>query len=105
MLEVDGNRWMLDGLRSPVIELCNSCQEDGVLTPGRLFFDRSYFAESGAKVIKNEHFLAWANEVFVLVKKTLNKISEIDALAGDEALRMYKNDNIFFVDLDGSSLS
>jgi hypothetical protein len=69
------NYWVIDNLRSPVIEF-NSCFYDGsILRRGRLYYIESYYGIDDELVAKPEPFRKWAKSVLSLTKKNLEKFN------------------------------
>jgi len=64
--------WVFDVMESPLIEF-SSCFFDGkILRRGRFFYKKDFFSDAGLCEKDNE-FLAWANKVFLSVKKNLTR--------------------------------
>ena len=60
------NYYLIDDLRSPVIEFSRGGAHfgnPGILDSGRLYFTTSYYDGSGTLVWKDEKFISWAQKV------------------------------------------
>lgn len=77
------SRWHVD-IASEVIEF-KGCEFDGsTLLLGRLYFQKDFLA-GDAITLKREDFLRWADKVFRLAKKSLNRSKALDAYVGQHA--------------------
>ncbi|GAA0894536.1 hypothetical protein GCM10009122_42170 [Fulvivirga kasyanovii] len=58
------NYYLIDSLRSPVIELTVSTVDMGneIARLGRLFYYQGYYGDNGNWIAKDEKFLKWAND-------------------------------------------
>jgi hypothetical protein len=79
------SHWNVDD-KSEVIEF-SGCEFDGhVLVRGRLYFQNDLLA--GDMIApKRKEFLAWADKVFRLAKKSLHRSEALDAYVGEHALK------------------
>jgi hypothetical protein len=68
------NYWVIDGTRSPVIEL-GGCFYDGtILRRDRVYFESKYYDLDYVELIqKSPEFINWADRVFKVIKKNLLK--------------------------------
>ncbi len=65
--------WVIDALRSPVVEF-NCCYSDeAIIRRGRVFYDEKFYDESGILVSKSEEFCKWAKMIFAQIKKVVKK--------------------------------
>lgn len=65
--------WLIDVIRSPVVEL-QRCFFDGkLLRRGRAFFTEKYYDSNGILIQKTESFKLWAKSVLKAIKKDSNK--------------------------------
>jgi len=85
--------WTIDSLRSPVVEFSRCYFNGRILKEGRLFYDTGYYDESGKWVDKSEDFLKWAERLFRITKKILNKSPDNQAYIGPNALIWLKKQN------------
>ena len=67
------DHWVVDVIRSPIIEFTKSFLKDGRLGRGRAYFKESYFDEADNLIKKEDSFILWASEVFRKAKKSLQK--------------------------------
>ncbi|MBV8731721.1 MAG: hypothetical protein JO336_18090 [Acidobacteriia bacterium] len=75
--------WVVDGLRSPVIEFFG-CNFDGkTLKRGRLFYETGFYEISGLRVEKPKTFQNWAMDVFKLARKMFMKDEKLGAYIGE----------------------
>jgi hypothetical protein len=82
------NVWMVDSLRSPVIEFSNCYFDKKRLGPGRMYYTLGYYLTDGSWTDKNVEFLEFARKVFTFTKKNLIRNKEIDAYLGKEAIKL-----------------
>ena len=93
------DRWTVDALRSPVIELFG-CHFDGkTLKRGRLFYDQGFYESTGVWVEKPMDFDAWAKDVFKLARKMFKRDPKLDAYVGPRAMEWHSKFNGTFVAL------
>ena len=70
------NYWVIDVLRSPVIEV-TSCFFDGQnLRRGRIYYIDKFYGENDEVVEKPENFKKWAQQIFSVTKKNLLKFDK-----------------------------
>jgi hypothetical protein len=55
--------WYPDVLRSPIIELVRSFEDDHVIRRGRVYFVSNYLQENGEKYTKSDSFVTWAKGI------------------------------------------
>jgi len=67
------NYWVVDSLRSPVIEFTRSFSDGRRIRAGRLWYEESYFGEDGEPLQKPQPFLNWADRVFKSSRQQLAK--------------------------------
>jgi hypothetical protein len=60
--------WLIDDLRSPVLEYTRSAMHDKTLRRGRIFFEPGYFDVAGKWTDKDPEFVAWAMAIMELVE-------------------------------------
>lgn len=77
--------WVVDVLRSPVIEFSRSFFDGVIMRQGRMFFDTGYYDADGKWVEKPEAFLTWAANMFKSTKKVLKRDPVLDAYVGPHA--------------------
>jgi len=65
--------WVVDSLRSPVIEFTQSFSDGQRIRAGRLWYESGYFGEQGEPLQKSQKFLAWADKVFKFCRQHLKK--------------------------------
>ena len=78
------NYYLIDDLRSPVIE-CIRCYwdvEKNTLRRGRLYFKEGYWNDNKEWVRKNEAFLNWANLLFKRFRKVFKR-SKLEGFRSD----------------------
>ena len=84
------NYWSIDDLRSPVVEF-STCFFDGAkMRSGRVYFQTSYYAETGQPVIKPDSFVKWARCVLAAVKKTLHRDPTTGNYVGPDTMTWVK---------------
>jgi hypothetical protein len=67
--------WVVDTLKSPVIEFSGCYLDELRLRRGRMYFNERYFGEDRGVVSKSDEFCSWAKKVFVQTKKSLERLS------------------------------
>lgn len=65
--------WVVDELRSPVIEFDGCFFNGDVLRRGRIYFNEKYYGENGELIEKPELFRGWANKILVKTRRSLMK--------------------------------
>lgn len=86
--------WVIDSLRSPVVEFSN-CYFDGkVLGRGRMYCTTGYYDADETWTEKNANFLEWVNKVFRATKKQLSREPRLESYLGKEAKALYDKGNI-----------
>ena len=78
------NYWLIDDLRSPIIELIRPYfdVEKNLLRRGRLYFKNGYWNENREWVRKNDAFLDWANLLFKRFRKVFQR-SQLEGFRSD----------------------
>lgn len=75
--------WIVDVLRSPVLEF-SSCFFDGkILRRGRIYYVDGFYGEDGAWVEKPESFRTWAKRVRAAIRKPLAKHGDFEYIGAD----------------------
>ncbi|ASF45336.1 hypothetical protein [Methylovulum psychrotolerans] len=70
------NHWVIDVLRSPIIEV-TSCFYDGkILRRGRVYYTDKFYGKNDEVVEKTENFKKWAQQIFLVTKKNLLKLNK-----------------------------
>jgi len=87
--------WTIDSLFSPVVEFSRCYFNGKVLREGRLFYDTGYYDEFEKWVDKSKDFLKWAEKLFRITKKVLNKSPDNQAYIGPNALIWIKKQNSY----------
>lgn len=64
------DRWTIDGLRSPVIELSGGARPAEAIR-SRLWFESAYFDENETRVTKPEDFIKWADAQMRWARRSL----------------------------------
>jgi hypothetical protein len=77
--------WLIDDLRSPVVQFDGGFFDGASLRGGRLFYDTGYFAETGEWVEKPAAFLKWADSVLKLARKVARRDQALGAYVGSHA--------------------
>lgn len=91
--------WVVDALRSPVIEF-SGCNFDGkILKRGRLFYDTGFYETSGLWVDKPQVFQDWAKDVFKFARKIFPKDENLGAYVGSNARHWQSTSQGTFVSL------
>jgi hypothetical protein len=76
--------WSINTLFSEVVEF-SGCHFDGkTLKRGRFFYDRGFYSAERWQE-KSPDFLAWAEKLFRTTKKSLKRVSTLDAYVGEDA--------------------
>jgi hypothetical protein len=70
----DQQVWLVDDLRSPVIEFDRCYFARDLLRRGRLYYVPKYYREDGVFVSKSADFLAWSDGLLKVARKSLTKI-------------------------------
>lgn len=87
------NQWTVNTLFSEVIEF-NGCHfDERTLKRGRLFYDKGFYLDE-LWLEKSINFLKWAELVFKVAKKSLNRISSLDAYVGADAAQWRSNGGV-----------
>lgn len=68
-----GERYVVDTLRSPVVEFTSCFFDDAILRRGRMYFTSGYYDENGEWVTKDEMFVSWATKLLSKVRRKLVK--------------------------------
>jgi hypothetical protein len=77
--------WVVDDLRSPVIQFDGGFFDGRTLRQGRLFYDTGYYNDSGEWVNKPADFLKWADSILKMAKKLIARDRVLDAYVGSHA--------------------
>ena len=77
--------WVVDDLRSPVVQFDGGFFDEKTLRPGRLFYDTGYYNENGEWVDKPVEFLKWADSILRMAKKMIRRDPVFDAYVGNSA--------------------
>jgi hypothetical protein len=64
--------WVVDSLRSPVIEFTKSFCDNKSIRAGRLWYDVKYY-EGDNLLQKSQSFQSWASQIFKVARNTLTK--------------------------------
>lgn len=80
------NYWVVDSLRSPVVEFTRSFCDGQKIRAGRLWYEKRYFRSDGEAIQKPQSFLTWADRVFKCARQHLKKSD--DYLVGAEACEL-----------------
>lgn len=86
--------WSVDTLESEVIEFEACYFDEKTIKRGRLFYDPGFYRER-AWVNKSEKFLSWAERVFTLSRKLLNRHPELNAYVGQDAESWRRTGGVF----------
>jgi hypothetical protein len=97
--KVNENRYFIDVLFSPIIEVTRCYITKGTFRSGRMYFTTGYYDKNGLWKNKNEDFLNWAQKVFNLTKKSLIRNKEIDAYTGEEAKKLLDAGKVKVLDI------
>lgn len=65
--------WVVDALRSPVIEFTQCFFDGHDLRRGRIYYVDNFYGVNGKLIEKTEPFKKWARSVFATTKKILSK--------------------------------
>ena len=83
---VDGQSfWVLDELRSPVVELSRCYYNGTELRRGRFYFHQGYWGGDEKWVDKSKGFVEWANRTFSAIRRSLSRDAGLDAYLGPHA--------------------
>lgn len=80
------NYWVVDSLRSPVIEFTRSFCDGQQIRAGRLWYEKGYFGDEGEPLQKSQQFLTWADKIFKSSRQYLKKSG--NHLIGEQAFEM-----------------
>jgi len=80
--------WLVDDLRSPVVEYSRCFCHNGVLRRGRLFFDEGYFDEAGRWTLKPDTFTVWASSIIKFMQFFATKTDVNGNRIGPDAARL-----------------
>jgi hypothetical protein len=64
-------RYVVDSLRSPVIEFTRCYHSGGILRRGRMYVSSSYYDRDGVPVSKDRDFLDWVAAMIAATRRTL----------------------------------
>lgn len=77
--------WVVDQLRSPVIEFDGGVFDRSKILRGRLYFTTTYFDEAGQLVEKDPAFVAWAIRVLSAARRHGERSQALGATVGAHA--------------------
>ncbi len=60
--------YLIDDLRSPVIEFSRGVKNEGIVQRSRLYFTKEYYNENGHLVEKDRRFTTWASSLLKAIK-------------------------------------
>ena len=80
--------WTIDDLRSPVVQLIRSVCDRDQIKRGRLFYDASYYDQTGKLVSKDTEFIKWAKGTFSRARRLLTYNRQLGAYLGAEAVEL-----------------
>ena len=82
------NFWIVNTLFSEVVEFSGCHFNEKTLKSGRLFYDKGFYrAEQWQE--KSPRFLKWADIVFQTAKRSIRRITSLDAYIGEDAERWH----------------
>ena len=82
------NLWSVNTLFSEVVEFSGCHFNDKTLKSGRLFYDKGFYSDKQWQE-KSPRFLKWADLVFQTAKKSVKRVSSLDAYIGKDAERWH----------------
>lgn len=83
--------WVVDDLRSPVVQFDGGFFDARTLRPGRLFYDTGYYNDRGEWVDKPSQFSKWADSILRAAKKLIRRDPVLDAYVGSHAAEWLAN--------------
>jgi hypothetical protein len=89
------NHWVIDTMRSPVVEVTGCFFDDNVLRRGRLYFNNSYYREDGELIIKSEAFCKWGRALISTARRQLVKRPDSFFYIGAEAQKWHDLGGVF----------
>lgn len=75
--------WVVDVLRSPVVEFNASYFDDKILRRGRVYYVDGFYGNDGLWVEKATSFRAWAKRVLAATRKALTKYDDGEYIGPD----------------------
>lgn len=85
--------WLVDQIRSPVIELSRGNTNGDGAGLGRLYYHTGYFDEHGQWVEFAESFHSWAKEILNMARRILGPASDRPTLSGVGPMRPNQESN------------
>jgi hypothetical protein len=85
--------WVVDELRSPVVEYTRCYFDGGLLRRGRLYVVGQFFDDAGQRVEKNPGFVLWAKSLITKAKSVLKRRDDGDYI-GPKALQALESGQI-----------
>lgn len=86
--------WIINTLFSEVVDF-SGCHFDGKeLKRGRFFYDPGFYGVKGWQE-KSPRFLEWAEALFRMAKRSLRRVSTLDAYVGVDAERWRSEGGVF----------
>jgi|ERR1044071_654725 hypothetical protein len=82
------NLWSVNTLVSEVVEFSGCHFNEKTLKSGRLFYDKGFYRGEQWQE-KSPRFLKWADLVFQTAKKSIKRVSSLDAYIGEDAERWH----------------
>lgn len=82
------NLWSINTLFSEVVEFSGCHFNEKTLKSGRLFYDKGFYSGEQWHE-KSPRFLKWADLVFQTTKKSIKRVSSLDAYIGEDAERWH----------------
>jgi hypothetical protein len=74
MLEVPAQGyWVVDSLRSPVIELSVCYFNGALIRRGRVYYNTTWYDDNDMKVVKSDAFQHWSKRIFARLRKALTR--------------------------------
>jgi hypothetical protein len=92
------NHWVVDSLKSPVVEFYGCHFGGGTLKIGRLFYEIGHLDDNGRRVERSQEFLRSAQRLFKLVRKMSKRDPALQAYVGPAAAQWKEQTAGRFID-------
>lgn len=85
--------WIVDDLRSPVVQLDSGYFDGRILRRGRIYYETRYYGDDGRRIDKQLDFIKWAESIMKITKKLFKRNPEFDAYIGMNANKWLADTN------------
>ncbi len=82
--------WIIDELRSPVIEITRCYYDGQLLRRGRFYYNDAYYDDAGQPCGKSPGFSDWAKKVLSKARRILTYNKQLGAYVGEEAIQLHE---------------